>query len=81
MSTQLSGAKGHGMDRRTVLAGAIWGTVGLTAATTAAGFAIAPAASGATKSVTYEAKCIHNAVRRDRRDARGRPNARRVTAW
>lgn len=46
-----------GLDRRQLLARAIWGTAGLTAASVALG---APTASATTKSATYDVACLLN---------------------
>jgi len=47
-------------DRRQLLARAIWGTVGLTAASTGASLAVAAPAAASTKTVTYDVACLLN---------------------
>lgn len=59
----MSGSEDHqapDLDRRRLLARAIWGAVGLTAATGGASVALAPAASAAGKTATYDVACLLN---------------------
>lgn len=60
MTSQLDGPNASGLDRRQVLARAIWGTVGLTAATTGASLAFAAPASAKAKSAVYDVACLLN---------------------
>lgn len=61
MSTQRKGDLPSGLDRRQLLARAVWGTVGLTAATTGISVAVgAPAAIASTKAATYDVACLLN---------------------